>query len=110
MLDFSDNDITKIEGFPSLPRLTSLLVNNNKVALFGEGLGSKLPNLDTLVLTNNRVANLADLDNLADFKNLRSLSLIKNPVSQIPNYRLYVVHKLPNLKILDFQKVKAKVC
>ena len=37
------------------------------------------------------------------------LSLLHNTVVSKPNYRLFVIHKFPNLKVLDFRKVKDKV-
>lgn len=30
-IDFSDNDIRKLEGFPFLKRIKSLLFNNNRI-------------------------------------------------------------------------------
>lgn len=30
-IDFSDNDIRKLDGFPHLPRLKCLLLNNNRI-------------------------------------------------------------------------------
>ena len=45
------------------------------------GLGKSLPNLRTLVLTQNFVAELADLDPLAEFRELTHLSLVENPVA-----------------------------
>lgn len=30
-IDFSDNDIRKLDGFPQLPRLKCLLLNNNRI-------------------------------------------------------------------------------
>jgi len=108
ILDFSDNDITRLEGFPLLNRLSSLLLNNNRVTTFASGLGTKLPNLETLILTNNRVENLADLDPLVECKKLQCFSLLRNPVIKHKHYRLYVIFKLPSVRILDFQKVKAK--
>ena len=35
-------------------------------------------------------------------------SLLQNPVTRIKHYRLYVVHILPGLKNLDYQRVKPK--
>jgi hypothetical protein len=88
-----------------------LYVLNNWIVTFrNKGLGEVLPNLETLILTNNRIHDLADLDPLAEMKKLRYLSLLGNPVTKKPHYRLYVIHKLPNLRLLDFSKVKAKVC
>jgi len=62
--------------------------------------------LDTLILTNNKISELAEIDKLAGFKKLTSLSLVDNPVCVRKQYRLYTIHKLPWLKILDFEKVK----
>lgn len=30
-IDFSDNDLRKLDGFPHLPRLKCLLLNNNRI-------------------------------------------------------------------------------
>jgi len=108
ILDFSDNDITRLDGFPLLNRLSTLLFNNNRVSSFANGLGSKIPNIESVILTNNRVENLADLDPLVEFKKLQTLSLLRNPVTKHKHYRLYVIFKLPSVRILDFQKVKSK--
>jgi len=107
-IDLSDNEVVKLEGFPRLPRVKTLLLNNNRIARIGEDLGDALPNLETLVLTGNRLTNLADLDNLSSFANLTRLSLLDNTVCKKGNYRLYVIHRLPKLKLLDFSKVKQK--
>ncbi|KAJ7563518.1 hypothetical protein O6H91_03G113600 [Diphasiastrum complanatum] len=111
-IDLSDNEIVKLEGFPPLKRLTTLLVNNNRIArvspLIGVCDAASLPKLQTLVLTNNRLVNLVDLDPIATLSNLQTLCLLDNLVTKQPNYRLYVIHKLPNLRLLDFRKVKLK--
>lgn len=36
------------------------------------------------------------------------LSLIGNLVTNLPNYRAYVIFKMPKLRVLDFQKVSQK--
>lgn len=68
-----------------------------------------LPKLHTLVLTNNRLVNLVEIDPLASIPKLQYLSLLDNNITKKPNYRLYVIHKLKSLRVLDFIKVKAKV-
>jgi len=108
VLDFSDNDITRLEGFPLLNRLSTLLLSNNRITTFATGLGPKIPNLESLILTSNRVENLADLDPLSELKKLQNLSLLRNPVTKHKHYRLYIIFKLPSVKVLDFQKVKSK--
>jgi U2 small nuclear ribonucleoprotein A' len=47
-----------------------------------------------------------DVDNLVGLSRLVRLSLLDNPINKKENYRLYVIHKLPSLKLLDFSKVK----
>jgi len=107
-IDLSDNDIVKLENFPALKRLTSLVLNNNKIEKFSSNLHTLLPNLHTLILTNNRVSELSELDSIGQFIGLTFLSLLNNPVARVSNYRLYLIHKLPKLKLLDFSKVKQK--
>ncbi|XP_046864115.1 U2 small nuclear ribonucleoprotein A'-like [Xenia sp. Carnegie-2017] len=107
-INFSDNDIKKLEGFPLLKRLKSLIMNNNRVCRIGEGLATCLPNLETLVLTNNSMNDLSDLDALKSVKTLRYLSLMRNPILNKPNYRLYVIHSLPQIRVLDFQRIKLR--
>ena len=68
-----------------------------------------LPKLHTLVLTNNRLVNLSEIDPLASLPKLHFLSLLDNNITKKPNYRLYVIHKLKPLRVLDFKKVKGKV-
>ena len=73
-IDFSDNEIRKLDGFPFMNRVKSLMMNNNRIVRsvnsinfnqparissqfyflrVGEGLELSLPNLNTLILTNN---------------------------------------------------------
>ncbi len=50
-----------------------------------------------------------DLRPLGSLQKLKHLSLIDNTVTKKADYRLYVLSILPQLKVLDFQKVKDKV-
>jgi len=101
-IDFSDNEILKIENFPLLGRLRVLLFNNNRICRIAKGLGEFLPKLGTIILTGNKISTLADIDNLAELPNLTHLSMLNNPVTKMKEYRYYVIHKLPKLKLLDF--------
>ncbi|XP_010772386.1 U2 small nuclear ribonucleoprotein A' [Notothenia coriiceps] len=49
-----------------------------------------------------------DLDPLASVRTLTLLSLLRNPVTNKKHYRLYVINKIPQIRVLDFQKVKLK--
>ncbi|KAF3587344.1 hypothetical protein F2Q69_00026210, partial [Brassica cretica] len=107
-IDLSDNEIVKLENFPLLNRLGTLIINNNRITRINPNIGEFLPKLHTLVLTNNRLVNLVEIDPLASIPNLQYLSLLDNNITKKPNYRLYVIHKLKSLRVLDFIKVKAK--
>lgn len=109
VLDLSDNEVTHLDGFTRMPRLTSLMLNNNRVSTIAAGLSSSIPNLETLIMTNNRIENLADLDQLAELTNLHTISLLKNEVAKKNHYRHYLIFKCPSLKIIDFRKVKYQV-
>lgn len=107
-IDMSDNDIRKLDGFPVLKRLKSLMLNNNRICRIAENLQEHLPALETLVLTNNQIQNLGDLDPLASIKTLTYLSLMKNPVTVKRHYRPYIIHRIPQLRVLDFRRIKQK--
>ncbi|XP_034312721.1 U2 small nuclear ribonucleoprotein A'-like [Crassostrea angulata] len=107
-IDLSDNDIRKFDGFPILLRLKTVLLNNNRVVRIGEDLHECLPNLESLVLSNNSMTELGDLDPLSNLKSLQHLSLLRNPVQSKKHYRLYIVHKIPQLRVLDFQRIRQK--
>lgn len=107
-IDLSDNEIRKLDGFPLLKRLHCLLLNNNRICRISDNLEESLPNLESLILTNNHIQELGDLDPLSTIKHLTSLSLLKNPVSHKKHYRLYVIFKVPQLRTLDFRKIRKK--
>lgn len=74
-----------------------------------EGLEECLPNLESIILTGNLIQELGDIDVLSKLTHLRYLSLLYNPVQSKPHYRQYIAYKLPQLKVLDFNKIKKKV-
>lgn len=107
-IDLSDNSIKRLDNIPLLPRLKCILLNNNRIQKVAPNLEESVPQLERLVLTNNYIQELNELDVLSSLKNLKCLSLLHNPVTSKPNYRHYVIHKLPNVKLLDFSKVKQR--
>jgi U2 small nuclear ribonucleoprotein A' len=107
-IDFSDNDIRKLDGFPLLQRLKTLLLNNNWIGRIADDLHESVPNVETLVLTNNHMQELGDIEPLAKLQKLSTLSLLNNPMTTKKHYRLFVIHKLPNVRLLDFRKVRQR--
>lgn len=104
--DLSDNEIRKLESMAVLPRIKMLLFNNNQINRIADNLGRAFPKLEVLVLTNNRFTTLKELEPLAALPTLVNLSLVDNPVTKQPGYRAFVIAMLPQLRVLDFQKVK----
>lgn len=107
-IDFTDNDIRRLENFPLLQRLKRLYLSNNRIVKIDETMDDCIPNLEGILLINNQIQELGDLAPLSKFKNLEMLALLGNPVTTRKHYRLYLIHKLPNLRLLDFQKIKLK--
>jgi len=107
-MDFADNRLMALGNFPRLLRLSSLSVTGNLLeTIDATNLQKNLPNLKYLSLTDNRIRGLHQVTNIAKAcPQLEQLTLNHNPVTQRQHYRLYVINKLPQLKVLDFIKVK----
>lgn len=78
----------------------------NRIQRIEPNLVKSAPALNTLVLTQNHVAELADLEVLRGFKKLTFLSLVDNPVTSKEHYRYWILYLAPQIRFLDFQKVK----
>ncbi|XP_049711398.1 leucine-rich melanocyte differentiation-associated protein isoform X2 [Elephas maximus indicus] len=106
-----------LEGLSSFHSLEELILDNN---LLGDDLVLPgLPRLHTLTLNKNQITDLECLlDHLAEVTPaLEYLSLLGNVAcpnelvslekdeEDYKRYRCFVLHKLPNLKFLDAQKV-----
>jgi U2 small nuclear ribonucleoprotein A' len=107
-LDFSDNDIKKLDNFPMMKRLDGLLFHNNSISRIHPQIGSYLPNLTTLMLTNNKLVYYYEIEHLSSILKLSVLCLADNPVSYKQYYREVVIYRIPQLKVLDFQKITPK--
>lgn len=86
-----------------------LLLHHNHVAKIADNLADAVGNLEYLMLTGNRIAHLSELDRLEGLSKLDTLSLVGNPVTKRKYYREYVIHKLPQLRVLDFTKIRPRV-
>eukprot|EP00039_Didymoeca_costata_P028536 m.21380 g.21380 ORF g.21380 m.21380 type:complete len:231 (-) comp7131_c0_seq1:195-887(-) len=105
-IDFSNNDIRKLGGFPRLTRLRTIVLNGNRITRIQKNLQEAIPAIEELVLTRNLMVELGDLLPLQAFPKLERLSVMENPVSKLTNYRLFLIHILPKLRILDYTKIK----
>lgn len=89
-----------------MPRLKHIYLSNNRLSKIESGLSTCIPNIQTLILQNNMIEDIADLEPLRELKHLKYLSLVGNPVTKKPNYRMNLINILPQLKALDFQVIK----
>lgn len=106
-VDFSDNEIRRLGNFTNLDRLTSIVATNNRIRTISTDLAESLPNLENIFLMNNKIADLQEVVKLSACRKLQRLTLTNNLVTELPNYRLFVIAKIPSLRILDLQKVSA---
>lgn len=109
VIDLTDNDIQYLGNFPLMPRLQTLLVANNRISEISIRFSEYIPSLVTLVLTNNNISELGQLEGLVGLKKLTYLSLMDNPVVRKPGYRDWVCWRLPQVRVLDFKRIRKLV-
>lgn len=105
-IDLTDNDITILGNFPVLTRLKTLLLAKNRVVSVQDDFYTTVPMLESLSLVSNSISSFSALTPLRNCKRLKNLYLKDNPISQNEHYRLLVIWLIPQLVILDFNKVK----
>ena len=88
--DLSNNRITRLDNFPKLLRINSLLCADNLVESLDAGnLASNLPNLQSLVLSHNKLSSLAEVGQIGKAcPKLDFLALNGNPVTSKYEKRL----------------------
>ena len=107
-INLTDNSISEINYLPQLKRLKTLMLINNRISKIENDFAINCPFLTNLVLTNNKISDFQQIDNIASCKSLQKLYLVDNVVTKMKNYRLYVIYKIPTLRILDYQRVTKK--
>ena len=107
-INLTDNSISEVNYLPQLKRLKTLILINNRISKIEKDFAINCPFLTNLVLTNNKITDFQQIDNIASCKSLEKLYLVDNVVTKMKNYRLYVIYKIPTLRILDFQRVTKK--
>ncbi|KFQ22874.1 Leucine-rich repeat and guanylate kinase domain-containing protein, partial [Mesitornis unicolor] len=106
ILNLSSNLIEKTTGLESLKRLQKLDLSSNKITHL-EGL-KEHDLLETINLETNQIAELRELERIADLPLLRVLNLLKNPVQEQADYWLLVIFMLLQLTELDLKKISVE--
>lgn len=101
-LDLSFNQIRKIDGLGTLSKLRTLVLSSNRVDAIENLEGS--PDLEILSLADNRITNLAEVEALRTFKNLKVLNLKGNPVVDVEDFH-NTAYAFLNLDFLDYTRV-----
>ncbi|KCV70263.1 hypothetical protein H696_02593 [Fonticula alba] len=105
-INLSRNSIRRLDNIPLLKRLDTILLPFNQISKIDPSICKNLPSLQTLNLSNNYIKDLSELRHLTGLAKLRSLSLDGNDVASADKYRLVVAYLLPQVKILDYQRIK----
>ncbi|CAL7950717.1 unnamed protein product [Xylocopa violacea] len=108
----SNNLLTSMDGFENLAKkvlddpvhLSWLDLSFNEIGTIGDDI-TKFPNLKIFYLHGNNISNINDIVKLKKLQNLKTLTLHGNPIENLPYYRGYIVHILPQLTALDFSAV-----
>jgi len=102
-LNLWGNDLNNISILSQMPNLEVLSLSVNQVSSLAALGGCE--KLTELYLRKNNIFDLAEVQHLSSLSKLRVLWLNDNPCAELPYYRQYVLHHLPNLSKLDSQDV-----
>lgn len=88
-IDLTDNRLVRLDNFPRLNRLSSILLSGNSIeSIDGQNLEKNVPNLINLDLSHNRINGLHEVANISSgCPKLEHLTLIGNPVTSEYNER-----------------------
>ncbi|CAK9812437.1 Leucine-rich repeat-containing protein 51 [Anthophora plagiata] len=108
----SNNLLTSMDGFEHLVHkvlddpvyLSWLDLSFNELEKIGDDITNFL-NLKIIYLHGNNISDINDVVKLKKLRNLKCLTLHGNPIENLPFYRGYIVHILPQLSALDFSAV-----
>ena len=106
-LDLSSNRLEKLNNLDINTRLKRVYAHDNQICtLKGSLLHWKF--IELLDLGNNRLKDLEkQVAVLSSLLYLRNLNLKGNPLCEEPDYRLFVIHRLPQLETLDMHTITA---
>jgi U2 small nuclear ribonucleoprotein A' len=107
-IDLTNNEIVTMGNFPLLMKTRTLLLAKNRVNNIQEGIQLQLPKLKSLSLVGNSISDYSTLEKLKHLKRLEDLYMNDNPICLMEHLREFTIWCLPNLKVLNFEKVSMK--
>ncbi|TIA90785.1 hypothetical protein E3P99_01387 [Wallemia hederae] len=103
----SHNLIHSIPLLPRLLNLNSLVLSHNLIQSISPSISRSTPRLTSLILDHNRLE-LGELNALAGHPSLTYLDVRFNPASDTPKYRHWLIYSIPHLRVLDYERVTDK--
>ena len=95
------NKLSYLSGLERNTRIKELYAHDNLIGTL-QGSLKLLKFLQVLDLSNNKLRNLEKiLDQLHALKFIRNLNLAGNPCCEEPDYRAFVIHRMPWVEVLD---------
>lgn len=106
VIDLSNNDLISLGNIPKrFNNLQCLLLSNNNISYIDDESFSLDNHITSITLFNNNIYKFQK--SFKDkFPKLETLILLGNPITEMENYRYFIIWLIPSLKVLDFKKVK----
>lgn len=106
VIDLSNNDLISLGNIPKrFNNLQCLLLSNNNISYIDDESFSLDNHITSITLFNNNIYQFQK--SFKDkFPKLETLILLGNPITEMENYRYFIIWLIPSLKVLDFKKVK----
>ncbi|XP_072553067.1 leucine-rich repeat-containing protein 23 [Salminus brasiliensis] len=107
-LYLAQNKIKQLEGLEKLERLTTLHLRDNQLETL-DGLSPSMKSLQYLNIRGNLLSSRQALQGLVGVAHtLRAIVLADNPLSEMEDYRLFVLTHLPLLERVDKEQVSSE--
>lgn len=102
-MNLEGNEIELVPNLKGLVSLGELNLRKNKIERFMEN--NHLKKMFRLMINDNKLKEIEDLEYLLGLDTLVELSIDHNRVCDHPNFKTYLVSKLPNLKFLEGRRI-----
>ncbi|KAK3102808.1 hypothetical protein FSP39_014068 [Pinctada imbricata] len=105
-LNLCHNHIKKIENIESLHQLCNVNFSGNNIRSL-KGLEDHSI-MECIDLEDNEVIDISEIKYIRDLTMLRELNLLRNPIQELPDYRLSILFRMQSLTQLDRHRVDAE--